>query len=279
MMEHQPMSDQPQIKTRPTPLRPREWTIAGLALLVVLAFLLAPTSFALGKMDAIAYAVCHRIPERSFFLGGQQLPLCARCSGTFLGVLLTLVTLTAAGRARASRLPPPRVLIVLVSFIVLWAFDGINSYLALYPGAPHLYEPQNWLRLTTGMLNGIALGTLVFSIFQFSLWRSPQSRPAVQGLRELAGLLALSALLIGLVLTENPRLLYPLALASTLGVIVMLTSVNSIIVLVAARKENSAQSWRDAAWPLLIALALSLTIVIGIGTGRAALSDLLDMPF
>jgi uncharacterized membrane protein len=230
-------------------------------------------------MDAIAYAVCHRIPERSFFLGGQQLPLCARCSGTFLGVLLTLVTLTAAGRARASRLPPPRVLIVLVSFIVLWAFDGINSYLALYPGAPHLYEPQNWLRLTTGMLNGIALGTLVFSIFQFSLWRSPQSRPAVQGLRELAGLLALSALLIGLVLTENPRLLYPLALASTLGVIVMLTSVNSIIVLVAARKENSAQSWRDAAWPLLIALALSLTIVIGIGTGRAALSDLLDMPF
>jgi uncharacterized membrane protein len=252
--------------------------IAGFSLLVVLFFLLSPTAFPLGKMDTVAYAVCHRIPERSFFIGGQQLPLCARCSGTFLGVLLSLTVLTVAGRTRASRLPSARVLVVLIGFVLVWALDGLNSYLALY-GAPHLYEPQNWLRLTTGMLNGLALGILVFSVFQFSLWRDPLPKRSIRGLGELAGLIALAWLLIGLVLTENPSLLYPLALASTLGVLVMLTSVNTVVVLVAARKENSVDNWRDAAWPLLVALALSLTIVMGIGAGRAALSGLLNIPF
>ncbi|MGH1364041.1 MAG: DUF2085 domain-containing protein [Calditrichia bacterium] len=30
---------------------------------------------------------CHRLPERSFFFRGKQLPLCARCSGLLVGCL------------------------------------------------------------------------------------------------------------------------------------------------------------------------------------------------
>lgn len=257
----------------------RGWLAAGLALLVIGYFFLSPTTFPLGKMDAVGYAVCHRIPERSFIISGQQLPLCARCSGTFLGVLLTLNTLTVAGRSRASRMPPSRVLIVLMSFVGLWAFDGLNSYLTLYPGLPHLYEPQNWLRLTTGMLNGIAIGAVVFAILNFSLWRNPRPEPVLRGLHELAGLLVLGGLLVGLVLTEIDALLYPLALASALGVVVMLTSTNTIIVLIASRRENTAYRWRDAALPVIVALALSLTVVMGIGAGRTALTDALNLPF
>lgn len=273
------MSDRPQTMSKPVPLNLRGWVVAGLAAFVIGYFFFSPTTFPLGKMDAVGYAVCHRIPERSFIIGGQQLPLCARCSGTFLGVLLTLVTLTAAGRTRAARLPPPRVLVVLAGFVGLWALDGLNSYLTLYPGAPHLYEPQNWLRLSTGMLNGLALGALVFTILNFSLWRNPRAEPALRGLHELAGLLVLAVLLIALVLTENDYLLYPLALISTLGVVVMLTSVNTVIVLIASRRENTAQRWRDAALPALVALALSLTVVMGIGAGRAALTAALNLPF
>jgi uncharacterized membrane protein len=273
------MSDPPQLVNKPQSLTHWQWGIAGLSTLILFVFLLSPTDFPLGKLDAVAYAVCHRIPERSFFFGGQQLPLCARCSGTFLGVLLTLATLTLAGRTRASRLPPRHILVVLVGFFLLWAFDGLNSYLTLYPSLPHLYEPQNWLRLTTGMLNGLALGTLVFAVFQFSLWRAPDAQPVLRGLGELVGLVALGGLVVGLVLSENPYLLYPVAIASTGGVIAMLTSVNTVVVLVAARKENSVRRWREAAWPLLVALALSLTIVMVIGTARAALSSALEIPF
>jgi hypothetical protein len=167
---------------------------------------------------------------------------------------------------------------VLGGFVLLWALDGLNSYLTLYPGAPYLYEPQNWLRLTTGVFNGLALGTLIFSIFQFSLWRTPTSRSVIRGWGELAGLIALSALLVGIVLAEIPHLFFPLALASTLGVVVMLTSVNTIIVLIASRRENTASRWRDAAWPILVGLALSLAIIMGIGAGRAALTKTGALP-
>ncbi len=91
----------------------RRLLLAALSLLLVLVFAFTPTAFTLGKLDAVGYAVCHRIPERSFFLGGHVLPLCARCSGTFLGVTLTLLALSLAGRARASHMPPLRVLVIL----------------------------------------------------------------------------------------------------------------------------------------------------------------------
>lgn len=274
------MSDPPsQAMSEPVSFNSRQGVVTALSLLVVSIFVLSPTSFALGKLDAVAYAVCHRIPERSFSFGGQPLPLCARCTGTFSGILLTLVTLTLAGRSRACRMPAPRVLVVLALFTLAWAFDGFNSYLTLYPGAPHLYEPQNWLRLTTGMLNGLALGTLTFVVFNFSLWHAPQPQAVIQSWGELAGLVTLAALLIGLVLSGNDYLLYPLALFSTLGVVVMLTGVNTVMVVIASRRENTADRWRDAAWPLLVALALSLTIIMVIGAGRAALTTALDLPF
>jgi uncharacterized membrane protein len=274
------MSDPPsQAITQSTALNPRRLLVAALSLLIVLAFVLTPTFFELGQLDVVGYAVCHRLPERSFFFGGRQLPMCARCSGTFSGVTLTLLALTLAGRARASRVPPLRVLVVLGLFTLLWAADGLNSYLTFYPNAPHLYQPQNWLRLTTGMLNGLTMGTLTFAVLNFSLWRAPRPQATIQGWRELAGLLGLAALLIGLILSGGAYLFYPLALFSTLGVVLMLTGVNTVIVLVISRQENTAERWQDVAWPALVGLAMSLTFIMVIGAGRAALATALDLPF
>ena len=34
---------------------------------------------------------CHRLPERSFFFRGKQFPVCARCTGAFIGYLSGLL--------------------------------------------------------------------------------------------------------------------------------------------------------------------------------------------
>ena len=47
----------------------------------------------LGKADAIGYAVCHRIDVRSFHLGDRQIPVCARCTGQYLGAVAGLLFL------------------------------------------------------------------------------------------------------------------------------------------------------------------------------------------
>jgi hypothetical protein len=101
----------------------------------------------------------------------------------------------------------------------------------------------------------------------------------IRGFGELAGLIVLGLLLIALVLTESALLLYPLALGSTLGVLTMLTSLNTVVVLIASRKENAIHHWREAAWPVFTALALSLAMVMGIGAARTALSNVLNVPF
>ena len=58
----------------------------------------------LGKAGAVGYAVCHRIDLRSFHLGLRQLPLCARCTGMYLGALLGL-TYFGLRHPKATRYP------------------------------------------------------------------------------------------------------------------------------------------------------------------------------
>ena len=224
----------------------------------------------LGKADAIGYAVCHRIESHSFHIGSRQLPLCARCTGTFLGAVLGVAAMVVMRRRRAGRLPPRRVLVAMALFVVVMGIDGVNSYLTFFPGLPHLYPPQNWLRLVTGMFEGLALGLLVWPIFTQTLWRAWEDRPAVANLRELGLFVVPAAALIGLVLTDNVWVLYPLALLSAGGVLMMLTLLDTTILLIITRQENRVASWKAAALPLLAGATLALAQVAVIDAGRFA---------
>jgi uncharacterized membrane protein len=228
------------------------------AAVVLLAWLLASPAGLLGKADAIGYAVCHRIDLRSFHLGARALPLCARCTGIYLGAVLALVGYQAAGRGRAGAFPGRAVLGAFLVFGGLFAVDGVNSYLTFFPGMPHLYEPSNVLRLATGLLAGVAVGTLVHAGFQQNVWRDWRAEPAVRGLRELALLLAGAVLIGALVLSDNPLVLYPLALISAVGVLLVLSSVYTVLVLIVRGRENRAVSWRDVARPGFLGLALAV---------------------
>ena len=70
-----------------------------MALAILLLYLLAPPHGLLDKADHAAYAVCHRIPARSFAFAGRPLPLCARCSGTYLGAVAGLIVLVGVRQA------------------------------------------------------------------------------------------------------------------------------------------------------------------------------------
>ena len=233
----------------------------------------------MGHASLVGYAICHRIPERSFIIGGIQLPLCARCSGTYLGALTGFVAMYLLGRRRAANLPPIPVLIVLALFVAAMGVDGVNSYLTLLPGLPHLYEPRNWLRLTTGTLEGIALASVLLPVFNQTMWADMTGEPSLRGLRELGLIVLAGAGVILLVLTEWPALLYPLAILSSGTVVLMLTLINGVLATIAARRENRALSWRDTAPMMLIGLTLTLVELSTIDFGRAYLTHLLGLPF
>jgi uncharacterized membrane protein len=245
--------------------------VVAVVVAMVALFIESPPHSVLGKADLVGFAICHRIPERSYAFDGRQLPLCARCTGTFLGAMLGLTVMLLLRRQRASHLPSVPILGLLVTFVALWAFDGLNSYLGFFPNAPQLYEPQNWLRLTTGLLNGLALMILVFPILNFTLWRDPTPEPVLKNLEMLA-ILPLVGLVVLVFQSHIDALLYPLAIISSLGVIVLLTMVNSMIAAVALRREGVAQSWRQLAVPLMAGLGLALLEITALSLFRAYLT-------
>jgi hypothetical protein len=120
------------------------------------------------------------------------------------------------------------------------------------------------------------MSALVYPVFNFTLWRHPTTEPAIRNLRDLGVLLLLEAGMVGLVLAGWAFLLVPLALLSAAGVLILLTSVNSMLVLMIVRRENVADTWRAALIPLLAGLTVSLIQVGAIDVLRYTLTGTLS---
>ncbi len=222
--------------------------------------------------DIAGYAFCHRITDRSFTIAGRQMPLCARCTGMYLGAILVFLVLGLAGRGRWSKMPPNQVLLVLLGFVALMGLDGLNSYSHFFDQLPHLYAPQNWLRLVTGMGTGLAMGLFVYPAMTQTLWREQENRPVIGSWAELAGLVFVAGLLILLILSNQAPFLYVLGLMSAAGVVLILTCLNSLVLLILLKREAQADNWRQAAGPLLIGLTLAIVQIGVIGIVRFSLT-------
>jgi len=146
---------------------------------ILAGWLLSTPDGLLGKADAVGYAVCHRINLRSFHLGERQLPLCARCTGQYLGAILGMVYLIILGNRRVGR-PPWRVIVPLAAVAIFYGIDGLNSYLHLLPNMSrfYLYEPNNTLRLLTGTGLGLGIGVVLVPAFHHTVWTKINLRPS-----------------------------------------------------------------------------------------------------
>jgi len=216
----------------------------------------------LGKADAIGYAICHRIPERSFWFFGRQMPLCARCSGMQLGALVGMGYLFTRGRY--GKMPPLKIFLVLAIFFIAFAVDGINSNLNLFVSDPILYPSSNILRLITGTGLGIAIAVVTVPIFNQTMWDNWINKPSIPSFAVFSVLLVLASIVVLGILSDLPIILYPLALLSAANVLILLSIVYSILVVILMKKENQYRSIKEL-WVILMAgfiLALSQIAVM-----------------
>ena len=212
--------------------------------LIIILWLIYTPSGVFGKVDAIGYAVCHRIDVRSFHIGLTQLPLCARCTGQYVGAIIGLILLGLFGRKR-SGFPSKHVIIVLILLILIYAVDGLNSYLylppftKLFPNMPHLYHPSNALRLFTGTGMGLVIAILLYPAFIGSIIANPDQRPAIPNFTILFILLGIGVMADLFILTESTYVLFPAALMSVAGVVLILTLVYTTIWIRILHNENT----------------------------------------
>lgn len=93
--------------------------------------------------------ICHRKPERSFFIRGHQFPVCARCTGFYISLVLYFIY-TYFYYVNYSPL-------LLTKAVLLLVPAGIDGFTQLF----ELRESNNTLRLITGLMGGLGLGIIV----------------------------------------------------------------------------------------------------------------------
>lgn len=214
--------------------------VFGGLLIVWLEF--APPGF-FAKIWAIAASVCEQNPAHTLEFSGRLLPLCARCTGTFLGALVSLSYLFVWGRAeRAPRLWKSLLLGVFAAAFVL---DGANSTLATFFLKYSLYIPNNTLRFITGMGMGTAVGVLIWPIWNDTVWSGSQERPLFSHRLAFPGLLLLETAVAAVVLIRVDWLYVPTAVFSVLAIPVLITSIYSLLWIVGLKKENQVNCWKE----------------------------------
>lgn len=245
------------------------WIVPLAAIIAVAAWFIIAPEGALGKLDAIGYAVCHRIDERSFQIDDRQLPLCARCTGEFYAAGIALL-FQAVVSGRRSQLPSKGVLAILVAFFLAFGIDGTNSYIYLLKQTsggleqiPNLYVPNNILRLFTGSGMGIALASVLFPVVNQTLWRTADNRPAL-GFKQLGILSTIIVIINLLILTDSPIVLYPIAYISALGTLSLLVTVFGILWIIIMKQDNTFDHPRQLWLAFASGLTLALLLVLGI---------------
>jgi uncharacterized membrane protein len=221
----------------------------------------------LGKADAVGYAICHRIDERSFHIGERQLPLCARCTGEFYAAAISLLFFTIVS-PKKSGMPGWKLGAPLLFFLAAFGIDGTNSFFYLFKqtagGAldyiPNLYIPNNTLRLLTGSGMGIALASILYPAFNQSAWKDPDPVRALSW-KKLGILIGIILLVDLAILTENPVVLYPIAILSVLGVLALLILVFSMVWILIMRQENEFASLKQMWMPFLAGTTLAFLMI------------------
>jgi uncharacterized membrane protein len=191
----------------------------------------------------LGFAVCHQIASHTIEIGGKLLPLCARCTGMYLGTLVGLAFL-ADGKKRSVR-PSLAKIIVLALLFLVFLVDGVNSMLSTFFKVAPLYPPSNLLRLSTGLLMGMILANIILPLWNQTLWKQSNPLPVLTSWKQLALLLLCETVVGVMVWLKIPLIYYPIAILSTGTIFLILIMVYSLLWSILLNKENTLEKFKD----------------------------------
>jgi uncharacterized membrane protein len=215
----------------------------ALAGVIVVWLLLTPAGLD-QKLWALAYAVCHQNPDHTLSIGGKLLPLCARCTGMYLGSLTAFIVLTR--NKRGSEFPRKSLRWGLVVLALFFIVDGINSVVYSLKISAGLYTPSNVLRLFSGLGMGVVIANLLVPLWRHTFQMEPDHGPVLNSWVQFVLLLVIDGLLGALILFGSAWVYYPAAILSTLMIPFLLTVVYTLLWILIFKKENSLRNFKES---------------------------------
>lgn len=235
--------------------------LISIAIILFIGWLLNTPAGLFGKTGAIGYAFCHRIVERSFVVDGHQFPLCARCSGMYLGALLALIYQIMIGKKHGG-FPPKSILAALLVFLLAFAVDGTNSVLQFVFEDGVLYQTTNATRMITGSGVGLGIGLIIYPLFHQSVWMLYERKPVINNWNKFGILLLMAVILVVSVLFGPDFILYLLAILGALSVFALLVILYTLLYVLLTKQDNKFMNYAQLKLPVLIGFVMALGQVV-----------------
>ncbi len=127
--------------------------------------------------------ICHQIPERTIFVSGVPLPLCARDTGIYTGVFVSLCFIVIRKRWNSDKPVKLTHALVLCLMTLPMMYDGVSSYLGFR-------ESSNLIRVITGGLFGLPIPVFLIGLKNYKVYE-PNTKPILKSWTEIIILTAL----------------------------------------------------------------------------------------
>jgi uncharacterized membrane protein len=245
--------------------------------MAVLIFLALPWSIE-HKAHMALHGLCAQQPTHTYRFGDRLLPFDARMTGIYTGYLATTIVLFHAGAHRWCRPPSWSRLAVLGALGGVMAIDGFNSFLKDLE-LPFLYEPRNWLRLTTGMTAGIVLGFALCFLTASTVWKAVDTRRQTLERMALLPWIGVVWIPIGMAVISGFAGFYvPLTLLLVFSAALALTSLSLVVLVILRRRDFSFSGVSSLGGYGIGAFGLAMVAMALLSVGRALLERVLGTP-
>ena len=197
-------------------------------------------------LQRMGSAVCHQMAERSFIMEGMQMPLCARCTGIYIGAFLAFCFLFLRKRMQADTFTLPQAFLTALAILPV-GIDGVGSYLGFW-------ESSQMMRVFTGSLVGVVTPGFLLVAGNYD----PEQKEGQPVYEKTAGLLLMMVISVGLgfcLLTELP-LYWAGAMVSVLGQVLLWGGVVWLVLKNMVKKEFPC-------WQISLAVSFVVLFLIG----------------
>lgn len=216
--------------------------------------------------------LCHQLPERSFFVADIIFPVCARCTGIYVGFTFVLIALLVHYRqTRPSRGLALAAYVIIAVGVAGMAWDGISSYASIR-------ETSNLLRLVTGVGFGSALATVVYLMLADTLFASRGEGLVLGDARGIAVLITAAGAGVGVVLLLDSVSVPIGPVFVAVSAVATFSAVGTGLAALHPRFRHSVVALKDATRPVAVGLLVGVAgIALTKGLQRALdlLSDTL----
>lgn len=171
----------------------------------------------------IGFAICHQLPERTPVIEGYHLPLCARCTGIYLGVVSGYIYLFITGKWKSDTLPEPPFGYILAGLIGLTFLDALTTFL-------HLRPECESLRLLTGLLTGASLPTFAYPLLLCEIADNLEEKSNMESWGGFTVFIIIAIIPFALFYLTPPGTFYIISIVSTLGVLLIFMNLFGMLI-------------------------------------------------